>query len=315
MFSRYFTGLVAVILCAACINVYASDAVDVVGIDLNPLIDRAAGHPNRFAVDVPHGISSTTSGQWANTATTSTWTYSVQIPTAVSLSFHATKIVLPTSAVLTVSAAGVSYRYTAHNIHNSQLWSRIGRGDRIDFALTVSTVERLQVLVQIASLQAGYRGLGAGAANHPHYEQVRIRATTGSLAGCTENYQCHINTDDQQPGQATMAIVISNTLECTATLVNDVPGDGVPYVLTARHCENDQPGGGDPSAAASVVAYWDATTPCGNPVASILSVSTPVSYGATTLVEQQDVWLIRLSQAPPADAYFAGWDASGGCGQ
>ena len=36
----------------------------------------------------------------------------------------------------------------------------------------------------------------------------------------------------------------------SGVLLNDVPGDGVPYVLTARHCENGSANGGAPGAAA-----------------------------------------------------------------
>jgi hypothetical protein len=58
--------------------------------------------------------------------------------------------------------------------------------------------------------------------------------------------------------------------------------------------------------------YWDAVTPCGTTLASIYDVNVPTQSGATTIVEQQDAWLLRLDQAPVvADAYFAGWDASG----
>ena len=46
---------------------------------------------------------------------------------------------------------------------------------------------------------------------------------------------------------------------------------------------------------------------------SIYDGSAVTQTGATTIVEQQDVWLIQLD-SPPAvsDAYFAGWDATGG---
>jgi len=46
----------------------------------------------------------------------STWVYSVRIPTAISLSFHAAGIVLPPSAVLTVSTARTTARYTARDV-------------------------------------------------------------------------------------------------------------------------------------------------------------------------------------------------------
>ena len=107
-------------------------------------------------------------------------------------------------------------------------------------------------------------------------------------------------------------MVIGNLFECTGTLVNNTARDGRPYILTARHCENGQLGGGNPDAAATVSVYWDAVTPCGTPLYTLYDEITPSQSGAVTALEQQDLWLIQLD-APPAanDAYYAGWDASG----
>ena len=50
----------------------------------------------------------------------------------------------------------------------------------------------------------------------------------------------------------------------------------------------------------------------GRPWARYTTVLALTQSGATTVVEQQDAWLIRLNSAPAAqDAYFAGWDATG----
>jgi hypothetical protein len=96
-------------------------------------------------------------------------------------------------------------------------------------------------------------------------------------------------------------------------LINNVPNDNTPYVLTARHCETGQLGGGNPGAAATVTVYWDATTTCGSALGSLYDPNIATQSGAQTVVEQQDAWLIRLDATPVvADAQFAGFDASGG---
>jgi hypothetical protein len=66
-------------------------AVDVVQINLDPLINTAAKDRNRFAVDIPHVIDASPAGMgsWSVTRGVATWRYSVRLPTAVSLSFHA----------------------------------------------------------------------------------------------------------------------------------------------------------------------------------------------------------------------------------
>jgi hypothetical protein len=61
-------------------------------------------------------------------------------------------------------------------------------------------------------------------------------------------------------------------------LVNDVPGDNTPYILTARHCETGQLGGGNPGAASTVTVHWDATSTCGATLGSLYdgnTISTP----------------------------------------
>ena len=290
----------------------ARAVVDVVNVDLGRLIDRSILHPNRFAADVPYNINSDGKGTWTTSGTTTTWRYAVQIPTAVSMSFHADVIQLPSSARMSVTANGNVYIYTANDINRGQLWSRVSKGDQLSFEVTVPTVDRARVRIQIASLQAGYRSLERGGKNHPHYNAILKPQQGGAVTSCVENYQCDADSANQGPAQATVAILIGNVGQCSGTLLNDGPGDGIPYVLTARHCENDALGGGAPQNAATLTIYWDATTACGQVLGSIYDPGVPEQAGATTVVEQQDAWLVRLNTSPiVADAYYAGWDASG----
>jgi hypothetical protein len=290
----------------------AATAQDVLDIDLAPLIDQSAHYPTRFAVDVPHSVSTADAGTWTQSGTRSTWTYSMRVPTAVSMSFHADHVTLPAGAVLTVTGeSGASASYRTRDIARSGLWSRPLPGDSLVLTLSVNAAERPQTTLQIESFQAGYRSLGGGVPDNAHYRDLMQKAAQTS--GCVLNYSCDATSTNQGPAHATVAIVIANVTQCTGTLLNDTSGDAVPYVLTARHCENGMLGGGDPGAAANVTLYWDAVTSCGASLGSIYDSTAITQTGATTVVEQQDAWLIQLD-APPAasDAYYAGWDATGG---
>jgi len=166
----------------------------------------------------------------------------------------------------------------------------------------------------VTGVQAGFRSLGGEGPNHPHYDALRLAAQQASsgTSSCVENFQCHVTSGDSGPGQSSVVLVIANLGLCSGVLLNDVPGDGVPYVLTARHCENGSSDGGDPGAASGVTAYFDAVTPCGQTLGSIYTPTTATTAGATTIVEQQDAWLIRLDGPPPVtDAFYSGWDATG----
>jgi hypothetical protein len=305
-------SLAGVVLLFVCRAATAAPPQDLLDIDLAPLIDQSAHYPTRFAVDVPHRVSPADAGTWTRSGTRSTWTYSMRVPTAVSMSFHASHVTLPASAVLTVTgqnAAHASYR--TRDIARSGLWSRPLPGDSLLLTLSVNATDQAQTTFQIESFQAGYRSLGPGVPDNAHYRELRQKAAQTSA--CTVNYSCQATSANQGPGHAIVAIVVSGVVQCTGTLLNDTSSDGFPYVLTARHCENGVPGGGDPAAAANVTVYWDAVTPCGAALGTIYDGNAITQTGATTMVEQQDAWLIQLD-APPAanDAYYAGWDATGG---
>jgi hypothetical protein len=289
----------------------AGSSPESVSVDLAAEIDKVVAIPERFAVEVPHAFSAQTHGAWQTIGATRVWHYAVRVPGAVSLSFHAMQTTLPASATLQVAGGSERFSYSARDVHRGELWSRIARGDTLFFTLTVSTAEAARAVFAVTGIQAGFRSLGGHGPNHPHYDAL-VGAPRAAASSCVENFECHVTSANLGPGQASVTLVIENLGLCSGVLMNDVPGDGTTYVLTARHCENGNPNGGDPGAAAGVTAYFDATTPCGQPLESIYSASIAGITGATTMVEQQDAWLLRFGvPVPVADAFFSGWDATG----
>jgi len=290
-----------------------SSSVDVLQVNLDPLIDAAAKDRNRFAVNITHSINPSRLGTWSVSGGIATWRYSLRIPTAVSLSFHATSAVLPASAQLTVRGGGSTYTYRAVDINKQELWSRISKGDSLDLEITVAPRDRRAVVLEISSLQAGYRGFGPAVSDHPHYARLKLQTRVASTSSCIVNYECDVTSANTPAGQATVAIIVGNSYQCSGTLINDVPQDGKPYVLTARHCEAGKLGGGRPDAATNVVVYWDATSICGSALGTLYDPGIPAQQGAITVAEQQDAWLLLLAATPVVnDAYLAGFDASGG---
>jgi lysyl endopeptidase len=285
-------------------------AVRVVRTNLEPLIRAAADSAVQFAVPVPHAASTADSGSWSVTGGEATWRYAVQVPTAVSLSFHALGSSLPDSATLLVTGGSAATSYRASDLRGGELWSRIYAGDTLELSLTVAAADRAAVNLRIVSLQAGYRAIGSGVVDHPVYRQLQPPATGDT--SCVTNYECKVDAGNASAGSATVALVVENLYQCTGTLVNDAPGDDTPYILTARHCETGRLGGGNPGAASTVTVYWDAISACGTALGSIYDGTLASQTGARTVVEQQDAWLIELEANPVvADAQFAGFDVSG----
>ena len=274
-------------------------------VDLTSKIEASMAQRERFAVDVPHVVSTVTAGVWERSQGTSVWRYSVRIPSAVSLSFHADRFHLPEGATLTITnGLGARVRYVSAAGSASDLWSRVSRGDALFFELSVPQLQEAVVEFSLASLQAGYRTFGGGP-NHPQFD--KLRKAQAIALDCIENFACHLTPENTRNAGATAAVVIGGVALCSATLVNNLRNDGTPYLLTARHCQA--------GPASSVTVYWDAMTPCGQTLGTVYDTQTPAftNYGPQTVFEQQDVWMLNLG-APvgSAQAYFAGWDVTGG---
>jgi lysyl endopeptidase len=308
-------GLCLTLLCAALPSVAAAP-VDELRVDMKGLIREASTTPTQFAVPIAHKVSLATDGTWTLRGARAQWRYSAEIPTAVSLSFFASRIRLPASATLAVRGGSTTTRYRAGDLHEGSLWSRISAGDVLELTLEVAANERSAVVLEIAMFQAGYRSLGSGVADHPYFRQLKLARAGAAAASdnttCVQNYACALSSANSGPARATVGLVVGNLYQCTGTLINDVPGDNTPYVLTARHCQTGKLGGGNSGAAATVTVYWNAMTACGQALGSLYDANVPVQTGAATLVEQQDAWLIRLDASPVVSgAQFAGFDASG----
>ena len=292
--------------------------VHVVKTDLKAGIRAGAQSPVQFAVLVPHAASTSKDGTWSATGNEVTWSYAVQVPTAVSLSFHATGVSLPESATLVVRGTTTTTSYRSGDVQRGELWSRIYPGDALQITLTVAALDREKVKLNVVSLQAGYRSLGGGVEDHPYYRQLKAQqAAAADNTSCITNYKCEVTAANTPPGSATVALLVENLYQCTGTLINDVPGDNTVYILTARHCESGALGmPGKPSAAEGTTVYWDAVSSCGSTLGSLYGSYSATSSGLHTVVEQQDMWLMRADSSPPVtDAQFAGFDVSGGAVQ
>ena len=185
-------------------------------------------------------------------------------------------------------------------------------GDSLAITLDVAAAKRTQTRLVISKLSNRIPWLDPLGAGSPVLSPARGAGEQTTNGTCVQNFECSVTNANTQPGQATVGLVVGNLYQCTGTLINDVPGDNTPYVLTARHCESGTYGGGNPGAAETVTVYWNAVSSCGETLGSIYDPSVATQTGATTVVEQQDIWLIRLDMSPVvANAQMAGFDASG----
>jgi hypothetical protein len=306
--------LVVLLLLVVGSHAAAQTPIDVLDVDFERRIVETAGSPAQFALPVTHAASTRSHGRWSTRGDRATWQYAVRVPTAVSLSFRASRLVLPGDATLVVRGASTSHVYRAADVSDGGFYSRILPGDTLELTLDVAVAARRDAVVAIDGVQAGFRTLGRGARNHRAFDRAYPQATTTSDAGtCVENYQCNATAANGGSARATVGIVVANLYQCTGTLLNNTSQDNEPFVLTARHCQSGQFSGGNPGNARAVTIYWNASTACGSPLGTLYDPAVVTQTGATTVWEQQDAWLLRLDVSPAVpDAYLAGFDARGG---
>jgi len=124
-------------------------------------------------------------------------------------------------------------------------------------------------------------------------------------AACQLDATCYGAYANQRNAVARMIFTSgANTYLCTGTLLNDSISSGTPYFLTANHCISSA------AAAESLQTDWFYRTPTCN--SRTLSSTVARRLGGATLLfasDSFDMTLLKLNEAPPAGAFFAGWDA------
>jgi hypothetical protein len=142
---------------------------------------------------------------------------------------------------------------------------------------------------------------------------LMLVAETALAASCeTVNYRCEASLSSavSRAGRATVMVRIPGHNQCTGTLVNNVRGDGRPYILLARHCAANATDSQLPNLAQTMEISYRYESSCGDtqPLDPIVTV------GATHRAAYRDAWLVEANTAPPAEAeaYMAGVYLSSG---
>jgi hypothetical protein len=109
----------------------------------------------------------------------------------------------------------------------------------------------------------------------------------------------------------------SFTTLCSGSLLADSdPGTQIPWLYSANHCfDNEDPPYKTPSQLQNVAntlstlwTFQAASCGAGNPDASWSQVGGGATLAYANV--ENDVLLVRLNNAPPAGAFFTGWDAN-----
>ncbi len=191
----------------------------------------------------------------------------------------------------------------ADNEEHGQLWTPPVLSDDVVVELTVQANEKDEVVLELGSINQGYRGFG-----------TTPLVKSGS---CNLDVEC-LDAGDPWRVQMQAVAVISTggSTFCTGSLINDTAGDHKMYFITANHCSINSGNSG------SLVAFWNfqnsfCRTPgsaqSGQPGDGTLTQFHTGSFFRAASAAS-DFTLVELDDPPvPAFNHFwAGWDRSTG---
>ena len=129
----------------------------------------------------------------------------------------------------------------------------------------------------------------------------------GDAESCEIDVNCYSAWSSESNATAKMSYVAvdGNSYVCTGTLLSDTASSYTPYFLSANHCISKQ------TEASTLHTYWFyRSTSCNS---SLLNSGYKTIYGGATLLyasSSTDTSFMKLNDAPPTGAMYAGWDAS-----
>src|SRR5262245_40435427 len=212
----------------ASVPVLEAARVDYAAVTLEDQARELDGLPPRFAVPEAVLVTPHSAGTWEtiDEGRTSVWRLQVRSAGAVSLNFGFTRYEMPPGARLFVYSPG--FRETLRpftaldNAEHGQLWTPPVMSDAVVIELTVPTAAKDLVVLELGSVNVGYRG---------------FREPMTPLSGsCNVDVVCPQG--DLWRGEIPAIAVISTggSTFCTGFMVNNTAQDQKPFFMTANHC-------------------------------------------------------------------------------
>lgn len=253
----------------------------------------ATQRPVRYAVPVESGLS-LAQGAWSTGAAgMALWQLRLHSQDARSIGLHFSGLALPGGATLSVTGATAGY---GPYRRSGDLWVPPLGGDEI--LLQIAAPADAQDRVQLGRVTA-FHGFASWTAD-------LAPKTAGS---CNVDITCSQASAWTQDAGSVARITIGNQFFCSGQLVNNVRQDRRRLFLTANHCGIDGSGG----TAESVAFFFDYTGACDSAGTDPAPAATFQGSRLLASDVQADFTLVLITddRPLPANAYFAGWDATG----
>ena len=261
--------------------------------------DQSKG-PFRFGYNHDVNFSLNNSGTWLTLPNGDRlWQFLIRSPGALSINLAFDDFFMPEGANLFVYNADKDFVIGAftsiNNQKDKQFATDLITGDAVVLEYYEPAAVSNQGHLKLFRVTHGYRGV-----------KDYLSKAFGNAGSCQKNINCPIGANWQNQKNSVVLIITTGNVICSGALVNDVPQDSKPYVLTANHC--DHPGYGT-----WVFRFkWESPT-CTNPGSSPSSLSLTGSVKRAAY-PGSDMLLMEITgglafQTIPAiyQPYFSGW--------
>lgn len=275
-------------------------AFDLASLQAEDAVNDQSKGPFRFGYNHDVNYDLNNSGTWTTLPNGDRlWQLCLRSPGAVSMNLAFDDFFMPEGAKLFVFNVDKNFVIGAFTSLNNQddkaFATDLIPGDAIVLEYYEPFTVANQGHLKLFRVTHGYRGF-----------KDYLGKAFGTSGSCQENINCPSGYNWQNEKNAVMLLVTSGNVICTGTLINDVPQDSKPYVLTANHCSNS-------GYSTWVFRFqWEATG-CSDPGSSpsFLSLTGCVKRAANP---DTDMSLVEITgglvgQTIPANynPYFAGW--------
>ncbi len=240
-------------------------AVDIAALRAEDAINDQNKGPFRFGYNHYTSFNLNNSGVWTVLSNGDRlWQLGIKSEGALSLNLAFDNFYLPQGANLFIYTADKKYVTGAFTNKNNDASGMFATDLLAGEALILEYYEPATVSgdghLNLFRVTHGYRSVEEYAAK-----------SFGDAGSCQINVNCTLGANWQNEKQGVVCLVVGGSEFCTGSLVNDVPQDGIPYVLTANHCS------GSNDWATWVFRFdWEAPG-CSNPGASPTSQSLNTS--------------------------------------
>lgn len=295
------------VMCLYAVNVFASQEVDV---DFSQ-----PQKPNQIATAKSVAVS-LNEGAWSVSGDKAVWSYSFNTPNATSMGFSATAD-LPAGSVVKAGNDFLTRTYTTDLINGGVLNGVPVKGNTLTITVEVPAGQQGSASFAVNEIYAG----NTVSSVQPKAD-FSVKALDSSAPTSPLNYACVVDSTTLNAERSTVDIIINegqDTIQCTGSLVNDVPSSKKHNILTAAHC-----GTSNSWNASQVTVLWGRQNQCALGLEDASSIDGPMSTGYTTTavvtqvkvpnnvdVWDGDMWLLQSPTAPPvgSNPYWAGVNA------